>query len=286
MSRSKTPIRFIGCSKLSCFLCNMFLHYFGKFRARGTHRKLYTSLEQSLVKLTKRQYIQRKPLQPDSVSGISATVLDDTLPEDVTTFISNEEISRMTHGLLNKSKTSQRQMDKRLASQWHTVCPEDSGDEDSCDQDSATANQHCHPAFASRRICAGNSCELDEAEAQYPCPHCGNVWYCSEKCMRNNWSHKFSCTVPLKSADYLIKACLNDMFPEENALRDCGFESASAEERSKFLGLYQGCTMQGIDAEVLHEWWSKDILAETPSGKPWGLLQMVLEQQRYRFKKK
>jgi hypothetical protein len=165
MSRSKTPSRFIGCSKLSCFLCNMFLHYSGKFRARGTHRKLYTgwmipnnplvlrtllntahlmcqSLEQSLVKLTKRQYIQRKPLQPDSISGISATVLDDTLPEDATTFISNEEISRMTRGLLNKPNTSYREMDERLASLWHTVCPEDSGDEYSCEQDSATANQH------------------------------------------------------------------------------------------------------------------------------------------------
>ncbi|KAI5814563.1 hypothetical protein BZA77DRAFT_356584 [Pyronema omphalodes] len=280
MSRSKTPTRFIGCSRLPCFLCNMFLHYSGKFRARDAHRKQYTgwmipnnpsvlktllstaelicqSLEESLSTLTKRKYIQRQPLKPDPVSRISKTDSNETLPKDTTASNSSKDPWERIRGIFNQPMS----LDEALAPIFNNWPLRDSGDEHSFDQVSATANQNRDPGpSTSRRICAG--CNDEEAAAPYPCPHCRKSWYCNKYCMKHDNSHKFSCTIPPTSANYLVDACFSDLCPENDAFRDYGFATASAEERSMLLGLYQRCTKLDVDAEALHEWWTKDILAE------------------------
>jgi len=39
-TRGRKPEKFIGCSKLACFLCNMFLGFHPNFQVRGAHRKV------------------------------------------------------------------------------------------------------------------------------------------------------------------------------------------------------------------------------------------------------
>ena len=108
-------------------------------------------------------------------------------------------------------------------------------------------------------------CE-DEREATIPCPGCHNKWYCSTACMKTSvFIHIFDCGgIEVTSADYLIRDCFGDQFPEGDAARDFGFyNAATPHDREYLFGLYQGLVkFMEVDREDLHDWQVRDILAE------------------------
>ena len=111
---------FIGCSKLACFLCSMFLKFHPGFRVRDTHRKVYTGwtlpnisntpramrtamdemtreLEQTVRRSlgARKSAVAPRQMPSESISGISETVLTTAQPPEIVRGVSASELREM-----------------------------------------------------------------------------------------------------------------------------------------------------------------------------------------------
>lgn len=274
-SRGRKPSPFIGCSKLACFLCNMFLQFHPQFQMRGTHRKLYTGwtlpaiqntphtiknivtkmckeLESTIARvMTPDVASPRKHfLPPDSVSGVSETVVMPKTRTDPQGF-SISMSSYLEH----------------VRGTWHSLVGTSNDDEEKDDSSTipdTNSNQYdVQPSSQpNTRMC--KDCEF-ESPAVFPCPHCKNVWYCSKYCMEGDRPHHvFVCSVPITSADYLHLAIIKDIFPTGEAAEDFGFSNTkNAHDRAHLAGLYKGLLFYlKVSSQSLHEWQRSGTLVE------------------------
>jgi len=145
---------FIGCSKLACFLCSMFLKFHPEFRVRGTHRKVYTGwtipnisntpramrtvmakmcheLEHMVRSLILGTAVAPKEMPPESISGVSETVLTTAQPPERVEGISQSSFMENARGWWNKdvSNTVESDGDQDDSDFAQTEVP-DIGDED------------------------------------------------------------------------------------------------------------------------------------------------------------
>jgi len=81
----------------------------------------------------------------------------------------------------------------------------------------------------------------------------------------SKFRHIFDCGgAKVTSADYLIRDCYRNQFPEGDTARDFGFSNVESPlDRAYLFGLYQGLVKYiDVGREDLHDWQVNDILAE------------------------
>lgn len=111
------------------------------------------------------------------------------------------------------------------------------------------------------------SCKACLKPTSQTCDMCHNEWMCSRKCEQEIMiNHIFRCSPnrPLDSADYLVKACHDEVFPDDPQTReDFGFHKVCTQvERNRLLFLYE-CLVRVAkwDSRKIHTWRSENQLA-------------------------
>ncbi|KAL4069066.1 hypothetical protein J3A83DRAFT_3472439 [Scleroderma citrinum] len=266
MNREIYP--YIGCSKLSCFLCTSFLKSFGgddtAFRTRGCHGKIYTLWsipdiaglrDDTVIALNSTMKKMRNILAREIIKPISSTPHVPESSAGVTDVYSPQtQYIDKYHRELN----AQREFDSLSASApWRRSGNKDCEELEELDAESAPEVAELPKAPAvSTDECAYCGCKTPRK-----CSKCGGPRLCSQSC-EISWGdrgHNFHCALgrPLDSADHLLRDCEENVFPDdEDTLEDFGFTKfASVYDKQKLLGLYIGLTrIIGVASRELHQW--------------------------------
>ncbi|KAH7884981.1 hypothetical protein F5I97DRAFT_1311550 [Phlebopus sp. FC_14] len=296
--RTSEIFPYIGCSKLSCFLCYIFLQSFhsgsAPFRTRGCHGHLYTQwsipdtnglqegmdMEFDLALKNMRNLVAREVVKP--IQSYIGQVAESSAAMTVS------HLSRSSYGQWyhNKEITAQTNFD--FYRRFLDAGPHKEGLHEA-ERDKQSRSRDIPPAKASKTCGKCNNCHR---ETSRKCRKCGRLWFCSEKCEddNNNPDHLFMCAIgrPLDTADYLYRACWDNEFPEdEETLEDFGFSNfPSAYDQSKLLGLYIGLLLHmKVSHRELRRWQQEGTLTanikskyeEIPAGYRGGYYPWFLE---------
>jgi hypothetical protein len=184
-----------------------------------------------------------RPLPPDSVSGISESVLANTVSQ--------------AKGL------SHERLLERIYQMWPS-----NQDTAETHETSEGPMEMLSPEGSKSTSMKKQMCQLCIKEpGRMQCPSCHNAWYCSKRCLEAaQYSHVFKCAGrAITTADYLVLACHDDLFPnDEETNRDFGFGNCvTPQEKSNLMGLYIGLvTRVGITGAELYAWQKTGSLAE------------------------
>ncbi|KAI5992173.1 hypothetical protein EDD15DRAFT_2577266 [Pisolithus albus] len=238
---------YVGCSKLSCFLCSTFLKSFDhngiKFRTRGSHGKIYSlwsipdmdGLRSDVVlALHSASNRTRKVLVGEMMKPIAtiAHVAESTAAP----IVSANHVTHRNPGPVEDAETHDLP-----GSSEHSEIPRLSGE--------------CR------------NCELETARR---CSKCHGPWLCSEYC-ENEWAcygHTFNCAIgrPLDTADYLVRACWTDSPDDldDDTKKDFGFTKfTSARDAYTLLRVYASLVRyMEVGSRELHKWQEEGKLAE------------------------
>ncbi|KAL6307475.1 hypothetical protein BKA93DRAFT_893568 [Sparassis latifolia] len=265
---------YIGCSKLTCFLCSSFLRSRAgpKFKTRGCHGKLYTLwsvpdtedlTESAATVLSSSLAAMRSILISEILKPIQARV---HVAESSAGYTAQNSVQTRYLHMLQERRAREAEFNF-LRQNWSSAISkdglpteqmEDEEDEEDNNPDQRTAVEA--PIFG--------ECEQCETETSRKCSKCNRPWLCSENCERlyDSPYHNFLCAIdrPLDSADYLYLACLKDTFPDDSdTLNDYGFSRLlSVGDQSKLLGLYRGVFLyMNTNVRDLHKWQLEGTLA-------------------------
>ncbi|KIN95022.1 hypothetical protein M404DRAFT_334734 [Pisolithus tinctorius Marx 270] len=202
---------YIGCSKLSCFLCAAFLESFDHdgitFRTRGSHGKIYTlwsipdigglcedmvtALHSALKKMQNLLVDEMmKPITTTPHVAESTAAVTDY--NHRSSFVRRRELGFSIMDLIMNSDPVE-EVETVEATETHDL----------------PIASECHKTPELSGECA--KCERETARK---CSKCHGPWLCSERC-ENEWDsyrHTFKCAIgrPLDTADYLVRACWTD----------------------------------------------------------------------------
>ncbi len=130
----------------------------------------------------------------------------------------------------------------------------------------STAHLRSESRTSSRDPGTGN-CKACLKLTRQTCDLCHNEWICSRKCEQEiRINHIFRCSPnrPLDSADYLVKACYDGMFPDDPQTRnDFGFSKLyTTMEHNRLFFLYN-CLIHSVnwDSRMIHTWQLENHLA-------------------------
>ncbi|KAI6137198.1 hypothetical protein F5141DRAFT_1209526 [Pisolithus sp. B1] len=261
---------YIGCSKLSCFLCSAFIESFDlngvTFKTRGSHGKIYkrwsipdmdglcadiiTALHNALNKT-------EKLLVCEMMKPITATACVAESTAAVTDYSPQSSLIRQYPEAL----ATQREFDTLNAK--HFI--ENSGPvEDAETHDVSRMSEHSEISRLT------GECRNCEGETSRRCSKCCGPWLCSERC-EDEWGgygHTFNCAIgrPLDTADYLVRACWihspDDL--DEDTKEDFGFANfLSARDVHRLLGVYASLVRHmEVGSRELHKWQEEGTLTE------------------------
>ncbi|KIK15395.1 hypothetical protein PISMIDRAFT_16539 [Pisolithus microcarpus 441] len=261
---------YVGCSKLSCFLCSTFLksfdHHGIKFRTRGSHGKIYSlwsipdmdGLRSDVVlALHSASNKTRKVLIGEMMKPIAtiAHVAESTAA--VTDDSPQPSLNHQYHKVLAAQREFDALHKKNLTKNSGPV-------EDAETHDLPGPSEHSEIPRLS------GECRNCERETARRCSKCCGPWLCSEHC-ENEWGcygHTFNCAIgrPLDTADYLVRACWTDSPDDldDDTKEDFGFTKfTSAQDVYTLLRVYASlvCDM-GVGSRELHKWEEEGTLAE------------------------
>ncbi|KAI6037932.1 hypothetical protein EDC04DRAFT_2604460 [Pisolithus marmoratus] len=253
MKREVYP--YIGCSKLSCFLCTAFLESFDydgiTFRTRGSHGKIYTlwsipdmdGLREDMVTALHSTFNKiRNVLVREMMKPIAITTRVTESTAGVTDYDPQSEY--------HETLAAQREFDAVSAN--NLVWTPDPGEQ---------LESHDLPRPLARSI---------TPELLGECSKCHGPWLCSERC-ENEWDyygHTFTCAIgrPLDTADYLVRACWTDDLDDldEDTMEDFGFTKfASVYDVYRLFGVYYDLVRyMGVRSRELHKWRKEGTLTE------------------------
>ena len=293
------PLRYIGCSRYSCFMCKAFLKQLEPwYSTRGCHGKLYykwylpkqvdgsprqvQDYSDALRRLY--QMLESELLKPitgsiphvpeSSAGGTVISSLPGYNPDQV------DKLQRVLQEafLENPSAFQTSNADAPILSATSGV-PKPAVAAPNTQRVHAT-DKHAVMKTAvdvaqGRRIEAKSSLPADELASKCNvcdqpttrrCSRCSGDFFCSSGCEAKAFStHKFRCTDPLTSADHLEQACIEDEFPEDiQTLDDFKFSNfLRGNDRSKLLGLYTVLIKRcEVSASTLNTWLTEKSLTK------------------------
>ncbi|KAI6000927.1 hypothetical protein EDC04DRAFT_2584061 [Pisolithus marmoratus] len=258
MKREVYP--YIGCSKLSCFLCTAFLESFDydgvTFRTRGSHGKIYTLWS----------IPDMDGLREDMVTALDSTfnkIRNALVREMMNPTAVATRVAESTAGVMDYDpRSSVVQQYYRTPAAQHEL-------------DALSANNPVRPLARSITPELSGECSKCERETTRKCSKCRGPWLCSERC-ENEWDyygHTFTCAIgrPLDTADYLVRACWTDFLDDldEDTMEDFGFTKfASAYDMHRLFGVYSGLVRyMGVRSRELHKWRKEGTLTENIMAK-------------------
>ncbi|KAI6099387.1 hypothetical protein EDD17DRAFT_234075 [Pisolithus thermaeus] len=261
---------YIGCSKLSCFLCSTFLEFFDPngvtFKTRGSHGKIYTLWSipdmdglrtETIIALHSALKKTQKLLVCEMMKPITTTAHVAESTAGLTDYTPQSSFVHQYHKIL----ATQREFDA-----LHTKnLTKNSGPVEDVEADDVPGTSE-----RSEILRLSGECRNCERETTRRCSKCRGPWLCSERC-EDEWGcygHTFNCAIgrPLDTADYLVRACWTDSPDDldEDTKEDFGFTNfASAQDVFKLLRVYAYlvCFM-GVGSRELHKWQEEGTLTE------------------------
>ncbi|KAI6165506.1 hypothetical protein EDD17DRAFT_1690553 [Pisolithus thermaeus] len=242
--------QYIGCSKLSCFLCSAFLESFDlngvTFKTRGSHGKIY-----------KRWSVPDMDGLRAEVTTALRNALNKTkkllVCEMMKPIIATAYVAESTAGVTDY-----------IASANHVICRNSGPVEDAEMHDVSRTSE------PSEILRLSGECKNCEGKTSRRCSKCRGPWLCSERC-EDEWGghgHTFNCAIgrPLDTADYLVRACwthsLDDL--DEDAKEDFRFANfLSAQDVHRLFGVYASLVRHmGVGSRDLHKWQEEGTLTE------------------------
>ncbi|KAI6137193.1 hypothetical protein F5141DRAFT_72626 [Pisolithus sp. B1] len=269
---SKEVYPYIGCSKLSCFLCSTFLASFDyggvAFRTRGRHRRIHRLWSIPDV----------GGLRADMVIALHSALnktRDLLVREIIKPIPITPHVSKFTAGVADYSRQSSfaHRYNKNLPGLRGSDLLSASASKDSLRNLGPVEVETCEilgvfEYFETSALYG--KCENCERKTARKCSKCREPWLCSDHC-ENDWDyyeHIFTCATsrPLDTADYLVRACWTDFLDDldEATEEDFGFAKfALLHDVQKLFGLYIGliCYM-GVGSRELHKWQKEGTLTE------------------------
>ncbi|KAH7382685.1 hypothetical protein DE146DRAFT_760518 [Phaeosphaeria sp. MPI-PUGE-AT-0046c] len=251
-------VPYLGCSKLSCFLCHRFVRSYGQVETRGCHGRAFQAwtvpevnglraghaekiskaikiVQDDVEEVFKASIKNPVQLQKTSVAGGSSLLVTGSSEKDIST--KQRHIERL------KMKAERDRVAEMFQREAETPRVKAPGDYSLQWQESY------------------DECSICERQTQRRCSICNQDHFCSEGCEAKRYGiHLFTCSKrPLTSADYLWESLLEDLMPqEEDVLEDFGFNNVLSDgDKHKLLGVYKRLwlTSKGeCSAEILHEW--------------------------------
>ncbi|MCJ1381973.1 hypothetical protein MMC17_005085 [Xylographa soralifera] len=234
-------MKYIGCSKRSCFLCHYFLKALGEFMTRGCHGKLYTgwTLPQlsGLTEDGKKQIDKTlKKMQETLTTQILSPVkAQQHVAESSVGGCGSVNGSKVPgHSLVDRYKLSKPSPHSRDFESWvRSLCL-------SPQLDDKPSSTQLH-SFTEQ---SGDVSHLEIHEEQQ---NIVDTHAIAPLCAPGR---------PLNTADWLDLALVSDIFPDDPQTReDYGFAlTRSFHEESKLLGLYKGLMYMDITSQQIHQW--------------------------------
>ncbi|KAI6137196.1 hypothetical protein F5141DRAFT_72594 [Pisolithus sp. B1] len=261
---------YIGCSRLSCFLCSAFLESFDHngvtFKTRGSHGKIYrrwsvpnmNGLRADIVfSLHSALNETRKLLVREMMKPITATARVAKSTAGVTGYSPQPSFIRQYH----KALATRREFDTIRAR--HLV--RNSGlMEDAEMHDVPRTSEHSEIPRLSEE------CRNCERETARRCSKCRGPWLCSERCEKKwgYYGHTVNCAIdrPLDTADQLVRACWTNFLDilDKDTKEDFRFTRfASVFDVQRLFAVYANLVRHmGIESRELHKWQKESTLAE------------------------
>ena len=272
------PMKYIGCSKKSCFMCTAFLESLEPpYTTRRCHGKLYhkwivpnivvckPAQEQSFVEsirqllgMLKSELLRplAKPIPhvPESSAGVTM-VSDRSKPrtDDIMRLRSFLGYPDLGPRFVNQGRPADESQGISIKSVSPvSPLPDELGEPPGLLTTTLSNNpRSSSSSIESRRDTTREGatdlilrdCSICEKPTSRHCSKCSSDFFCSSTCEDKAWTrHKLKCTTPLTTADHLQMACLEDRFPhDEETCEDYGFTRfLRSNDQKKLLGLYIG----------------------------------------------
>ncbi|KAK3375576.1 hypothetical protein B0T24DRAFT_616552 [Lasiosphaeria ovina] len=272
-------LRYIGCSKRSCFLCSKFVRGYGSFTTRGSHGKLYNlwsvpevsvisdaeaaqlAAAVSATEKAMRNLILNK--KKDHLAHVAESTVGGSSVATAVRQFGNQHLM----DLVSRHLESQREAAMaRSTTTDNTETHLDDIREEPPESDFGRQDDGAVPD-PNQESTAGE-CEICETETARRCSFCSRGWFCSANCQeRMSMYHLAKCSArSLTTADILCRDAIADEMPSDPQTRDdFGFSRCrTRHEESHLLGMYRGMVALSDDvhANEVHEWRVKGILAD------------------------
>ncbi|KAL8797118.1 MAG: hypothetical protein Q9195_000585 [Heterodermia aff. obscurata] len=253
---------YLGCSKLSCFMCNCFLRSYGRFTTRGCHGRLFKSWTVPSVD-------RLPPGQADQIAEaliLVQTEVEMKLKASVEGYVRHERTSVVGGSSVLGGRQEERSQRQLQIDQLRIKTERERVAEMFKRQTENTTN----PVRRTSSILEGDEldreCSICMRPTKRRCGICSQDFFCSDPCQeKRSGSHLFKCSKrPLTSADYLWKSLAEDLLPQdEDVLEDFGFNQLFGGDLTYLFGVYQGLYLSGgFSAEDIHEWRVQGILVD------------------------
>ncbi|KAI6137194.1 hypothetical protein F5141DRAFT_1231066 [Pisolithus sp. B1] len=269
----KEVYSYIGCSRLSCFLCSTFLESFDyngvTFRTRGRQSKIYRLW--SIPDLG--------GLRVDMVAALHSALnkTRNLLVREMTKPITiPAHVSEFTAGVAGYSPQSsfvhrhRKTLPARSESGFFSTSAAKNSVRNFGPVEEVETYDVVRAFERSRTSALSGKCEHCQRKTVRKCSKCHGPWLCSDHCEneRDYHGHTFKCATsrPLDTADYLVRACWTDFLDDldEATKEDFGFARfASLHDVRRLFGLYVGLVRyMGVGSRELHKWQKEGTLTE------------------------
>ncbi|KAI6138606.1 hypothetical protein BKA82DRAFT_4234318 [Pisolithus tinctorius] len=273
MNREVYP--YIGCSKLSCFLCAAFLESFNHhgvtFTTRGSHGKIYTlwsipdmdGLCEDMVAFLHAALIRMLNLliREMTMPVMTAAHVAES-PAGVTDYNPQPPFVRQYH----RNPAAQREFDFLRAGAPENLI-RNFGPVEVGARDAPRAFEHRKAPGLS------GECRHCERETARKCSRCRGPWMCSERCENEcHYGHTSECAMGRPdTADHLLWACRTLWlgYLDDDTRQDFGFtKCSSVYDVERLFGLYVGLTLSlGVESRELRKWQKEGTLTENIMAK-------------------
>ncbi|KAF1978035.1 hypothetical protein BU23DRAFT_577533 [Bimuria novae-zelandiae CBS 107.79] len=261
LSTNETPISdhfpYLGCSKLSCFMCHRFIQAYGRFETRGCHGRHFRCWTVPGLE-------GPRPGQADLIAKALRSVQKQV----------KKTLKASIEGPLNHQRTSVAGGSSLLSNRKS----DPSLRQLQIDRLRMKAEQDRVAEIFRRWVAVSSQLREDAEDLEWECDICWKPTkrkcsicdrghFCSESCQEKRFGgHLFTCSKrPLTSADYLWRSLAEDLMPrEEDVLKDFGFNNAIFDgDKPMLMGVYGGLYRSGeVSAETIHEWRIRGILED------------------------
>ncbi|KAF2639440.1 hypothetical protein P280DRAFT_428535 [Massarina eburnea CBS 473.64] len=248
-------VPYMGCSKLSYFMCNCFLRSYGQFKTRGCHGRLFRPW-------TVPHMDRLLPRQAERIAEALISVqraVEEKLIAPLEGRIQHERTSVIGGSSIRGGgqEDSQRQLQisqLRMEAERDKVAGIFRRQSESINHPNLEVDER------------ESDCEICMRQTTRQCSRCQKGFFYSASCEKKIFRrHLFTCPKrPITSADHLKMPLLDNLIPQdEDVLEDFRFNNIPSHEMPYLFGLYQGLLLLGkFSAEEIHEWRIEGILAD------------------------
>ncbi|KAJ6788739.1 hypothetical protein PWT90_07966 [Aphanocladium album] len=268
---------YIGCSRLSCLLCSLFLRCYNNIATRGCHGKIYElwnipensalpadEASKLAVAVKRLEQIIKERLLLDRNSKrnqYKESTVGGSNVFNVTWDFDSPSLARIVAQEMDR----QHHIEFAVATRHQSRSDTEVLDLEDLSMDKPERLEQA-PEAARSTVTKVAECTICDRETSRRCSFCSLDWFCGVSCEEKMSIHHLRkcCARPITSADILLEDAYADELPTDPQVQaGFGFDRCqNKNEEILLFGVYQGL-LKGfaVDSISLHKWRERNILA-------------------------